>query len=44
MAKWNFTALDNGGKHQYFTVTAANKTEAIKKGFEKAEKKAAEND
>lgn len=40
MAKWNFSCNDNGGKHQYFTVTAANKTEAINKGLEKARKNA----
>ena len=41
MAKWNFNATDNGGKKQFFTVTAPNKPEAIKKGFEKAKKNAA---
>ena len=41
MAKWNYSAIDNGGKHQYFTVTAKDKTEAIKKGHERAKKHAA---
>lgn len=41
MAKWQFTARDNGGKVQTFTVAANDKTAAIKKGFEKAKKKAA---
>lgn len=41
MSKWNFSTIDNGGKHQHFTVTASNKPEAIKKGLEKAEKHAA---
>ena len=40
MYKWQFTARDNGGKHQTFTVKASNKTDAIKKGFEKAKKSA----
>lgn len=41
MAKWNFTVIDNGGKHQYFKVCAPDKTEAIRKGFLKAKKAAA---
>ena len=41
MAKWYFSARDNGGKFQNFTVTAATKPEAIDKGIEKAKKKAA---
>lgn len=41
MAKWTFSAHDNGGKHQVFTVKAASKTEAIKKGMERAKKHAA---
>ena len=40
MAKWQFTAKDNGGGYQTFTVTADDKTAAINKGFEKARKKA----
>ena len=40
MAKWYYRAIDNSGKHQSFTVTAADKTEAIKKGSEKARKNA----
>lgn len=41
MAKWYFSAIDNGGKHQHFTITAATKPEAIEKGHEKAKKHAA---
>lgn len=41
MAKWTFTATDNGRKHQIFTVTAASKPEAIEKGFARAKKHAA---
>lgn len=41
MAKWIFTAHDNGGKRQVLKITAANKTEAISKGMEKAKKHAA---
>lgn len=41
MAKWNFTTRDNGGKYQYFKVTAPTKTEAINKGMMKAKKAAA---
>ena len=40
MAKWNFSCRDNGGKFQHFTVTASDKQNAIKKGFEKARKNA----
>ena len=31
MAKWSFYAIDNGGKKQFFTVTAATRAEAIDK-------------
>ena len=41
MAKWTYTAIDNGRKHQTFTVTAASKPEAIEKGFTRAKKRAA---
>lgn len=41
MYKWTFTAHDNGGKKQCFTVKANDKTSAIKKGMEKAKKNAA---
>jgi hypothetical protein len=41
MAKWYFRAIDNGGKHQTFTVSANSKPEAINKGMEKAKKHAA---
>ena len=41
MAKWIFTAKDNGGKQQIIKVTAASKPEAIEKGFTKANRKAA---
>lgn len=41
MAKWTFTATDNGRKHQVIKVTASNKVEAIKKGFDRAKAKAA---
>lgn len=43
MAKWGFTCIDNGRKRQSFTVTAGSKSEAEKKGFQKA-KKAAKGD
>lgn len=43
MAKWNFNAIDNGGKRQFFTVTATSKPEAIQKGIERAKKHAAGN-
>ena len=33
-AEWDFTCRDNGGKYQYFSVKANDKTEAIKKAFE----------
>ena len=36
--KWDFSCRDNGGKFQYFQVSANDKTTAIKKGFEKARK------
>ena len=36
-----FTAHDNGGKRQTFTVKAEDKKEAIEKGFKKARKNAA---
>ena len=41
MAKWTFTAVDNGSKRQVIRITASSKIEAIKKGFDKANKKAA---
>lgn len=41
MATWQFTARDNGGKYQTFKVKAPDKTEAIRKGFERAKKHAA---
>lgn len=41
MAKWYFSARDNGGKFQTFTVTAVTKPEAIDKGIERAKKHAA---
>lgn len=41
MAKWTYTARDNGGKYQVLTVTANSKPEAIEKGFVKAKKNAA---
>lgn len=41
MAKWTFTARDNGGKHQVITITAGSKLEAIEKGIRRAKKKAA---
>ena len=41
MATWHFCATDNGGKQQYFKVKANDKTQAIKKGMEKARKNAA---
>ena len=36
-----FSCIDNGGKHQVVKIKAVDKQEAIKKGFEKAMKKAA---
>lgn len=39
--KWKFTARDNGGKRQVFTVTANSKPEAIEKGIKAAQKRAA---
>ena len=41
MAKWDFTCIDNGGKHQHFTVKAPSKTVAIEKAFQRAIKHAA---
>lgn len=41
MYNFTFTCRDNGGKYQCFTVKAKDKSEAIKKGMEKAKKKAA---
>ena len=41
MYKWSYTCRDNGGKYQCFTVKAATKHEAIKKGAERARKHAA---
>jgi hypothetical protein len=40
MAKWTLTCNDNGGKFQCFDVVAKDKTTAIKKGLERARKKA----
>ena len=40
MAKWSFYAIDNGGKRQFFTVTASSKPEAIEKGITRAKKNA----
>ena len=40
MAKWTFSCLDNGGYRQCFDVSANDKTSAIKKGMERAKKKA----
>lgn len=39
--KWNFSCRDNGGKRQFFTVTASSKPEAIEKAMQKARKHAA---
>jgi hypothetical protein len=36
MATWQFTCRDNGGKRQSFEVKAGDKTEAINKGFKRA--------
>lgn len=41
MAKWTFTARDNGGKFQCLTIKAASKPEAISAGLQKAKKHAA---
>lgn len=41
MYSWSFYASDNGGKKQFFKVKANSKTDAINKGFKKAEKNAA---
>jgi hypothetical protein len=41
MAKWSFYAIDNGGKRQFFTVTAKTKPEAIEKGTKRAKRNAA---
>ena len=40
MAKWSFSCIDNGGKRQYFHITANDKTTAIRKGMDKALKNA----
>lgn len=40
MYNWIFRCIDNGGKRQFFTVKAADKLEAIKKGTKKADKTA----
>ena len=40
MAKWIFTAHDNGGKNQVLKITATSKTEAINKGMERAKRHA----
>lgn len=39
--KFAFRCVDNGGKHQAFTVSAPNKAAAIEKALKKAEKNAA---
>ena len=39
--RFNFTCRDNGGKYQYFMVSASSKDEAIHKAFKKANKAAA---
>ena len=39
--KFAFLCVDNGGKHQAFTVSAPNKAAAIEKALKKAEKNAA---
>lgn len=38
MFEWIFTAIDNGGKHHKYTITATSKIEAIDKGFQLAKK------
>lgn len=40
MYTFHFSCRDNGGKFQAFTVKAKDKTEAIRKGFKKADKNA----
>ena len=40
MATWSFYCSDNGGKKQYLTISAKDKTEVIEKGFTKAKKQA----
>lgn len=40
MSKWSFYCIDNGGKKQFFTVSAKDKPGAIEKGFTKARKNA----
>lgn len=37
----DYNCVDNGGKHQAFTVSAPNKAAAIEKALKKAEKNAA---
>lgn len=39
--KFSFHCVDNGGKHQAFTVSAPNKAAAIEKAMKKARKNAA---
>jgi len=41
MSKWDFSCNDNGGKKQYFVVSANSKPDAIEKAFKKARKNAA---
>lgn len=41
MHKFSCYFIDNGGKKQFFTVTAKSKPEAIEKAFKKAKKGAA---
>ena len=40
MYKWSFRCTDNGGYHQFFTVKARSKAEAIEKAFTMARKHA----
>lgn len=39
--KFSFHCVDNGGKHQAFTVSAPSKAAAIDKALKKAQKNAA---
>lgn len=40
MRRWSFTGYDTGGSCQQFRVMAASKQDAVKKAFNKANKKA----
>lgn len=40
-AEWIFTCFDNGGKRQYFTVSAPDKSTAAHKGLIRARRNAA---